>query len=221
MKINFSQEKKNPNTLCTSLPHCLLSLLPYWAFLLKDFYRLLKRCSSRVVRSHDSVMYADRLKVMPWRFYQDKIIMSLLFIWGERKSKQNKSNTGILGLSVGCFLFSSNTLLSPRNKNMSVLEKGKNSKYSSLYVCTCGKISGHKSPMKSGGQSALLWRRRKTCSHILFRLLTNGIKPSWYESTRLRNFGVGVYQFSRKGFTPVPMQGALHNLTYFAYSSTS
>ena len=123
MKINFSQEKKNPNTLCTSLPHCLLFLLPYWAFLLKDFYRLLKLCSSRVVRSHDSVMYADRLKVMPWRFYQDKIIMSLLFIWGERKSKQNKSNTGILGLSVGCFLFSSNTLLSPRNKNMSVLEK--------------------------------------------------------------------------------------------------
>lgn len=123
MKINFSQEKKNPNTLCTSVPHCFLSLLPHWAFLLKEFYRLLNRCSSRVVRSHDSVMYADILKVMPWRFYQDKIIMSLLFIWEERKSKQNKSNTGILGCLVGCFLFSSNTLLSPRDKNMSVLEK--------------------------------------------------------------------------------------------------
>ena len=75
-----------------------------------------------MVRTRDSVMYADILKVMPWRFYQDKIIMSLLLIWEERKNKQNKSNTGILGCLVGFILFSSNTLLSPRDKNMSVLE---------------------------------------------------------------------------------------------------
>ena len=109
--------------MCTSVPHCLLSHLPHWDFLLKDFYRLLKRWSSRVVRTRDSIMYADVLKFMPWRFYQGKIRMSFLFIWEERKNKQNKSNTRILGCLVGFIFLSSNTLLSHREKNMSVLEK--------------------------------------------------------------------------------------------------
>lgn len=152
------------------------------------------------------------LEILPRQNYNELVI----YLRREKKQTEQEQHRNIGLFGNFYFIFFQYSPQPQRQEHVCSWERGRNSK-SSLYVCTCGKISGHMTPMKNGGQSsALPWRRRKTCSYIPFHLLTTSIKPSWFESTRLSNFGVEVYQFSRKGFTPVPMQGALHNLTIFA-----
>lgn len=77
-----------------------------------------------MVRTRDSVMYADILKVMPWRFYQAKNYNELV-IYLRREKKQTEQeqhrNIGLFGRFY--FIFFQYSLLSSRDKNMSVLEK--------------------------------------------------------------------------------------------------
>lgn len=218
MKINFSQEKKKSKYLvyfCSSLFAFSFASL---SFSTQAFLQVIKKMELKsgkdtwfcnVCRHTES--YA--LEILPRQNYNELVT----YLRREKKQTEQEQhrNIGLFGRFY--FIFFQYSPQPQRQEHVCSWEWGKNSKSSSLYVRTCGKISGHMTPMMSGGQSsALLWRRRKTCSYIPFHLLTASIKPSWFESTRLSNFGVDVYQFSRKGFTPVPMQGALHNLTNFA-----
>lgn len=137
----------------------------------------MKRSRSRVVNTCDSVRYANIMKIMPWGFSWDKNYKSLLFIWEERRSKQNMSNKRRLGCLVSFILFYFLPILASALETITWLFLRKTEvrpmNTPHFDVCTCGKISGHTSPTESGGKSPAHIQRRLTCSNIHFPLLTN------------------------------------------------
>lgn len=213
----FQSGKKNPNTLCTSVPQCLLSFASL-SFSTQGFLQVIKKME---LQSGKDTWFCNvcrhtegyALEILPSQNYNELVI----YLRREKKQTEQEQhrNVGLFGRFY--FIFFQYSPQPQRQEHVCSWERGKNSKSSSLYVCTCGKIHWTYVTMKSGGQSsALLWRRRKMCSCIPFHLLFTSIKPSWFESTRLSNFGVEVCRFTAKGFTPVPMQETLHSLMNFA-----